>query len=110
MITMTDKAAQKITQLLGERDLSPATHGLRIAVSGGGCSGFMYHMEFAEAREDDNVYSHDGSEARVLVDAKSALLLGGSVVDYSDALTDAGFKVGNPQATDTCGCGQSFAV
>ena len=110
MISMTDKAARKIEALLADRGESSSDHGLRIAVHGGGCSGFMYQMELTETREDDNIYPHEETDAKILIDPKSALLLGGSVIDWSDALTDAGFKVTNPKATDTCGCGQSFAV
>jgi len=110
MLTINDQAARKITALLHEKGLSPENHGLRITIHGGGCSGFMYQMELSEAREADKVFIHEESGARAFVDAKSLLLIGGSVINYSDALTDAGFKVENPQAKDTCGCGQSFAV
>ena len=86
------------------------SRGLRISIAGGGCSGFMYQMELSEIREDDKVFLHEDTGSRVFIDSKSVLLLGGSIVDYSDGLTDAGFKVRNPDAKDTCGCGLSFGV
>ena len=110
MITITEKAAEKIKTLLEQKEESLESSGLRITVSGGGCSGFMCHMELTHMRDDDNVFTHEEIGSRVFVDAKSLLLLGGSIVDYSEALTDAGFKVKNPNATDSCGCGLSFSV
>ena len=110
MISITEKAAKKIQTLLAEKGLDAATHGLRISIAGGGCSGYMYQMDLTERREGDNVYPAEDAPAKVLVDPKSALLLGGSTVDYSDGLTDAGFKVLNPHAKDSCGCGLSFSV
>jgi len=108
MLTITEKAARKIKDLLQERDLDPQKHGLRIGVAGGGCSGFQYMMDLGEKKEEDNTYSRE--EALVFIDPKSALLVGGSVLDYNDGLTGAGFVVTNPQATGTCGCGMSFSV
>lgn len=108
MLTISDKAADKIKSLLAQEEKSATDWGLRVAVEGGGCSGFQYQLDFTEVREEDNVYEH--SDAKVLVDAKSILLLGGSTVDYIESLTGAGFTIRNPQSTGTCGCGQSFSV
>ena len=112
MLTITDNAATKINNLLDSEGRAPEVWGLRIHVEGGGCSGFQYKMDFEEApaepTEGMNVF-HNG-EARVLIDSKSLLFVGGSTVDYNDGLTGAGFVITNPNATGTCGCGMSFSV
>jgi iron-sulfur cluster assembly accessory protein len=108
MLTLSPKAAGRILDLLRAEGKSPEAFGLRVAVEGGGCSGFQYRMEIGQASPGDNVYEHEG--ARVIVDPKSLLFIGGSIVDYSDGLTAAGFTVRNPNATGTCGCGTSFSV
>lgn len=105
---ITPKAAEKITALLQAENLDPVTHGLRVGVVGGGCSGYSYKMEFTETRDGDQVVAH--GPAQVFVDSKSLLFLGGSVLDYIESLTGAGFTVRNPNATGTCGCGTSFSV
>lgn len=108
MLTITDKAAEKIrTHLVAEgKDLG--RFGLRITVEGGGCSGYQYRMDLAEAAPEDNVYLH--ADARVFVDPRSLLFIGDSVVDFQEGLTGAGFSVRNPNVTGTCGCGTSFSV
>ncbi|HGY92461.1 MAG TPA: iron-sulfur cluster assembly accessory protein [Planctomycetes bacterium] len=107
MMIVTDKAAEKIQVLLKAEGKD--THcGLRIGVSSGGCSGFQYEMVFDAPKEEDEVFSN--GEAKVLVDKKSLLFVDGSVLDYNEGLTNAGFVIRNPHATDTCGCGQSFSV
>ncbi len=107
MMIVTDKAAEKIQALLNAEG-KDTTHGLRIGVRSGGCSGFQYEMVFDAPKEADEVFSN--GEAKVLVDKKSLLFVDGSVLDYNEGLTNAGFVIRNPQATDTCGCGQSFSV
>ena len=85
------------------------THGLRIAVRGGGCSGFEYALDFEkEARPTDHVYDQHG--LTVFVDPVSARYLLGTSIDYVLGSTGAGFKFNNPNASGTCGCGSSFAV
>lgn len=79
---------------------------LRVYVEKGGCSGMQYGMTFDEQREGDNLAEMHG--VTVLVDAFSANYLRGTVVDFSDALTDGGFKITNPNAKQSCGCGKSF--
>lgn len=100
MITITENAAAKIADLLAEHQESH----LRISVRGGGCSGFSYAFEFGDKEEDDFELG------TVLVDSMSMQYLQGGTVDYTDELMGASFKVSNPNATTTCGCGSSFAA
>ena len=106
-ITLTDAAAAKVAELLATED--DAEHlALRVAVKPGGCSGFSYDMFFdTDVAEDDLVRTF--GEVRVAVDPKSAALLVGASLDYSDGLQGAGFHITNPNATQTCGCGSSFS-
>ena len=104
-IIVTEAAAAQIKHL-GEQDLANSGKHLRVYVEKGGCSGMQYSMVFDEKRPDDLVTEMQG--VSVLVDAFSAQYLRGSVVDFSDALTGGGFKVSNPNARQSCGCGKSF--
>ena len=105
MITMTEKAASKITEIMkAENQMGK---GLRVYVEGGGCSGFMYGFEFDDTREGDNVVHQDGFD--IYIDPFSASHLKDSVIDYTDGLHGSGFQVQNPNARGTCGCGQSFS-
>ncbi len=107
-ITVTDKAASKIKEILKERNL-PATGGLRLALKGGGCAGFEYIVDLAnEVTKFDLVTELDG--ARVIVDKKSYLFLNGTEVDYQKTLMGQGFVFKNPNAKGACGCGTSFNV
>ena len=107
MITVSDEAAEKVSQLMKEKG-APG-YGLRVAVMGGGCSGFQYKLEFEEAPNDmDQVIESNG--VKVFVDAKSSLYLNGVVLRYDDGLMGSGFRVENPNARTTCGCGESFSV
>lgn len=105
MVTLSDKAAEKVKELLnGQGDVAEA--GLRVAVRGGGCSGFQYALAFDEEREGDQVFEqHD---IRLLVDSQSLQFVDGSEVDYVEGLQGAGFAVNNPNVVAACGCGQSF--
>ena len=104
-ITLTDNAASKIKDLLGgQEDAEP--QALRVAVRGGGCSGFQYALAFDEQREGDQVYEY--SEIRLLIDSESLPFVDGSEVDYVEGLQGAGFAVNNPNVVAACGCGQSF--
>jgi iron-sulfur cluster assembly protein len=108
MLTISDKAADKIKVLL-EGEKKPAQEwGLRLGVEGGGCSGLQYKLDLTQERPGDHVFTHHG--ARVYVDAKSLQYVDNSVVDFFDALTGAGFKIVNPQEKNGCGCGSSFSV
>lgn len=82
--------------------------GLRMAVKGGGCSGLSYSLNFDQKHEGDNEFDFDG--VKVLIDPKSYLYLQGITLDYVDSLQDKGFKFVNPNASKTCGCGESFSV
>jgi iron-sulfur cluster assembly accessory protein len=106
VITITDAAAQKVSQLIeAEGDTSLA---LRVAVRPGGCSGFAYEMFFdSDVAADDMQVEYSG--VKVLVDPSSAQLLTGATLDYKDGLNQAGFSIDNPNATRSCGCGQSFS-
>jgi len=107
MITLTDNAAEKVKGIL-ERE-GKAAYGLRLKVVGGGCSGLSYSMDFEEmAAPTDKVYEDHG--VKVFVDPQSDPYVSGALVDYTDALTGAGFTIKNPQAKGTCGCGHSFTV
>ena len=108
MIEVTTGAAEQIRALLSE-DGKLESHGLRMKVVGGGCSGLQYQLSFDDTvREIDAEIEAEG--VRVIVDEKSALYLVGSVLDFVDTLQESGFKIDNPNATNTCGCGDSFAA
>ena len=108
MIEVTTEAAQRIKALLSE-DGKADTHGLRMKVVGGGCSGLQYQLSFDDAvRDIDTEIEVEG--VRVIVDEKSALYLVGTRLDFVDSLQESGFKIENPNASNTCGCGQSFAA
>ena len=107
MITVTEAAAEKIKGLI-EKD-GTSQSGLRMGIVGGGCSGFQYNLAFeSNAGEMDQVIETAG--IKVFVDAKSCLYLNGVILDYSDGLMGAGFKIENPNAKTTCGCGESFSA
>ena len=107
VVSLTAAAARRIGELVaaeGNPDLM-----LRLAVSGGGCSGFQYGFSFDDTRnEDDRVFERDG--VRLLVDSTSLDLLGGAEVDFVEDLVGAAFQVRNPNATSSCGCGSSFSI
>lgn len=105
MVSLTERAASEVTGLLekqGKQD-----HGLRVWIAGGGCSGFQYGMALDnEPAEDDLQF--DSLGVKVLVDPQSFQYLEGAEIDFVDTLMGGGFKVNNPNATSTCGCGHSF--
>ncbi|HMP98561.1 MAG TPA: iron-sulfur cluster assembly accessory protein [Cyclobacteriaceae bacterium] len=108
MISVTDNAKAKITELLNEEGRT-AQHNVRVSVKGGGCSGLMYDLSFDDKIEPaDQVFEDKG--VKILVDKKSLLYLLGTTLDFSDGLNGKGFQFVNPNATRTCGCGESFAV
>jgi len=107
-VTMTPKAVDMVKITRDQEGIDP-THGLRIAVRGGGCSGFEYSLDFeSEARDNDWIYEQSG--LTLYVDSVSARYLEGTNIDYVLGTAGAGFKFNNPQARGTCGCGSSFAV
>ncbi|MGF1545560.1 MAG: iron-sulfur cluster insertion protein ErpA [Parvularculaceae bacterium] len=105
-ITVSERAAKRIAEIL--KTEAPGAM-LRVAVNGGGCSGFQYAFEIVGARNDDDVAIERG-EVTVLVDAVSAEFLGGAEIDFADELIGAAFKINNPNATASCGCGTSFSI
>jgi iron-sulfur cluster assembly protein len=105
-ITLSDKAVAKIGELLGGQE--DHEQALRVAVRGGGCSGFQYALAFDKAKADDNVFTVDG--VSVVVDKVSMQFVFGSEVDYVEGLQGAGFQVNNPNVVAACGCGSSFQV
>ena len=105
-VTISDRAARRIGEILkGE----PAGSMLRVSVEGGGCSGFQYKFDMERAKTDDDlVISRDG--AVVLIDPVSVNYMAGSEIDFVDDLIGASFRINNPQATASCGCGTSFSI
>ena len=107
-ITLTVKAARQVAKVKSENNI-PESHGLRLGVKGGGCSGLSYVLGFDEkAKENDKIMQIQG--VTVFVDPKSLFYLSGTVLDFSVGLNGKGFVFNNPQATKTCGCGSSFGV
>ena len=107
MITMTDFAVEKVSEIMKKRQ-SPDQY-LRIGLKSGGCSGFMYSYDFvSEPEEKDKVF--DFGKVRVCVDLRSYLFLNGMQIDYEEDLLKSGLVFNAPQAQRTCGCGESFVV
>lgn len=107
-ISITDKAKDKILEFR-QKEGHANSHNIRVAVQGGGCSGLMYNLEFdSEIKTNDEIFEDKG--VKILVDKRSLLYLLGTTLDFSDGLNGKGFHFVNPNATRTCGCGESFAV
>ena len=105
MISVTDNAVRQLHNLLSQRaENSPK--GLRVQVAKGGCSGLHYEMTLGEKKDGDAVVERDGMQ--FFIDRDSISYLDGATLDFSDGLTGAGFRVVNPNASRTCGCGSSF--
>jgi iron-sulfur cluster assembly accessory protein len=105
-VTVTERAALKIGEILRRE---PAGTMLRISVEGGGCSGFQYKFDTERSKADDDIVI-ERSGATVLIDPLSLNYMAGSEVDFVDDLIGSSFKVNNPKATASCGCGTSFAL
>ena len=109
-IYLSDKAKEKVIQLMGEAGIAddPA-YFLRVGVAGGGCSGLSYKLDFDnEQKPTDQVFEDKG--LKIVTDLKSLLYLVNTMLDFSDGLNGKGFQFINPNASRTCGCGESFAV
>lgn len=107
-ITITEAAAAKVKQLMNEANLDD-TYFVRVAVKGGGCSGLTYELDFDnQSKPEDQVFETE--DTKIVCDLKSFLYLAGTELDYSDGLNGKGFNFINPNATRSCGCGESFAV
>ncbi|MFC2967505.1 iron-sulfur cluster insertion protein ErpA [Acidimangrovimonas pyrenivorans] len=102
---VTDRAFARLAEIAAEAE---GPHALRVAVEGGGCSGFQYDIKLDEPAEDDLVLEKDGQ--KVLIDSVSLPFLADAVIDFSDDLIGARFVVENPNATSSCGCGTSFSI
>lgn len=108
MITVTNEAKTKLSGLMSE-DGKASDAFVRVSVKGGGCSGLMYDLTFDEAlQEGDQIF--EDNDVKVVVDLKSFLYVHGTILEYSGGLNGKGFVFNNPNATRTCGCGESFAV
>ncbi len=107
-VTLSEKAQAEIRKIRASNDI-PADYGLRVGVKGGGCSGLSYSLAFdAESSDQDVILQFD--DVALWVDKKSLFYLMGAEVDFSDGLNGRGFTFSNPNATRTCGCGESFGV
>lgn len=105
LVTLTDEALEKVEALLQKEEPGK---GLRLGVKGGGCSGFSYSMTFDFEKERDNIIQYGG--VRVLLDPKSTIYLKGIQLDHESGLEGKGFVFKNPNASNTCGCGESFSI
>jgi iron-sulfur cluster assembly protein len=104
-ITLTPAAAEAVKELMAKRELDG--YALRVYVAGGGCSGYQYGMALDEnTRESDKIYEYHG--VKLIVDDVSQQYLNGATIDYVDELMGSGFKIENPNAVASCGCGHSF--
>ena len=105
-ITVSERAARRIGEILGQE---PVGTMLRVSVAGGGCSGFQYKFDTERAKADDDIVI-ERAGATVLIDPVSLNYMAGAEIDFVDDLIGTSFKVNNPQATASCGCGTSFAL
>jgi iron-sulfur cluster assembly protein len=105
MINVTDSAVRQLQNLLSQR-ADNSRKGLRVQVAKGGCSGLHYEMALDERKEGDAVVERDGMQ--IFIDGESVSHLRGATLDFTDGLTGSGFRVVNPNASRTCGCGSSF--
>ncbi len=106
-VELTPLAADKLQAIMQEKNLT--SHGLRVFIAGGGCSGFQYGMAFENQMEEGD-YVFESRGVRLYVDQASAMYLEGAQVDYVDSLMGGGFRIENPNAVSTCSCGQSFST
>ncbi len=106
MLQPTASAVAHLKELIASRGADPAVDGLRLGVERGGCAGLQYAMKVGSPQDGDTVIEHDG--VRLFIPADSVDFLKGARLDYTDSLNDAGFKIENPNAARSCGCGTSF--
>lgn len=107
IISITEKALQHIREIYAKEE-KKLDSGLRVGVIGGGCSGLSYKIEFSEKKDKDHVI--DYGDIKIFIDPKSSIYLKGVELDFKDGLNGKGFVFNNPNATNTCGCGESFSV
>jgi iron-sulfur cluster assembly protein len=109
IITVSERAKLRLQELLEEQNLDRETYFLRVGVKGGGCSGLSYELGFDNiSQEGDNIVEYNS--IKIAIDKKSYLYLFGTELDFSDGLNGKGFQFINPNASRTCGCGESFAI
>jgi iron-sulfur cluster assembly protein len=109
MVTLSNKAVNHLIELMVEEGITPDTHNLRVGVKGGGCSGMSYELGFDTIpQEGDNIV--EDNSIKIAIDKKSFLYLFGTELDFTDGLNGKGFQFINPNASRTCGCGESFAI
>ena len=111
-VNLTERAAQEVKKVLEEQNMTPETHTLRVGVTGAGCHGFSYSLNFEEKEETDplNDEQFECHGVQVRVDRKCAIFLEGTEIDFHEDLNQRGFKFSNPQSKGACGCGSSFSV
>lgn len=110
MITISETALKHLKEIMKEEGISNDTHFLRVGVKGGGCSGLSYVMDFDDTRTEHDELVEAGDDLKVLIDKKSLLYLIGTELQFSTGLNGKGFEWVNPNASRTCGCGESFAL
>jgi iron-sulfur cluster assembly protein len=110
MITISDIALNHLDDIMKEEGISKDTHYLRVGVKGGGCSGLSYVMDFDDTKTEHDELVETASGLKVVIDKKSVLYLFGTELQYSTGLNGKGFQWVNPNASRTCGCGESFAL
>lgn len=108
IVTVTEKALVHINSIFEKESMDFNKMGLRLGVSGGGCSGLSYKVEFSEHKDKDNIQEY--GKLRVYIDPKSSIYLKDVILDFKDGLNGKGFVFENPNAKNTCGCGESFSV
>ena len=108
MITITDKAKEKITHLMQDSEMG-SDYFLRVSVKGGGCSGLSYNLDFDNEEQKGDQFFEDRG-VKIALDMKSFLYLAGTELDFTDGLNGKGFNFINPNASRSCGCGESFSV
>ncbi len=109
MIKITEEARNKLSSLLKEDGKSTSESFVRVGVTSGGCSGLSYKLDFDSEQKENDQLIEDG-DIRILVDKKSVLYLAGTILNYSGGLNGTGFVFENPNASRTCGCGESFSL
>jgi iron-sulfur cluster assembly protein len=108
-IQVTERALKRIRVAMAKENVSPTEGGLRLGITGGGCSGLSYNIRFdSQPRERDRIYQFD--DVRIFVDPKSFIYLHGMILDYEETLMRQGFNFINPNSTKSCGCGSSFSA
>jgi len=108
-IQVTERAIKRIRTAMAKEGVSPTEGGLRLGITGGGCSGLSYNIRFdTQPRERDRIYTFD--DVRVFVDPKSFIYLSGMILDYEETLMRQGFNFINPNSSRSCGCGSSFSA